>query len=93
LHSLHGKSRAERRCAALLLGRLRGNPVETIPALVSALADDDFAVRNEALSSLAEFGTNASFAMEPMRKLMRNPSWFDARSISNALDRIEWQRN
>lgn len=89
LHSPRSKNAAERRCAAQLLGRLRGNPADTIPALVAALADADFAVRNEALSSLAEFGTNAIVALEFVKKLMRNPAWFDAPSISNALDRIE----
>jgi HEAT repeats len=88
LQSLQSKSAGERRCAAQLLGRLRGNPAETIPALTSILVDPDFAVRNEALSSLAEFGTNAGPALEPLRKLLRNPGWFDAEIGSNAVYRF-----
>ena len=89
LRSLQSKSTPERRCAAELLGRLRGDPAGTIRALISALEDRDFAVRNEALSSLSEFATNASVALEPVRKLMRNPAWFDAETCSNALYRME----
>jgi HEAT repeat protein len=88
LVALRSTNAEERRCAAEFLGRLRGHPIQTIPALIAALDDPEFAVRFQALKSLVSFGTNAQSAVEILRERMGKPGSFPPDALSNAVLQI-----
>jgi hypothetical protein len=88
LRALGSTNAEERRCAAQFLGWLRGNPIQTVPALVAALDDSEFAVRFQALTSLASFGTNAQSAAAILRERMLKPGFLPPDALSNALLQI-----
>jgi len=89
LRSINSSNQYERRCAAEFLGRFKQQPSTTVPVLIAALQDPELLVRLQALQSLAEFGTNASSAVGPVRALAQNQSWFPPDQVSNVLMRIE----
>ena len=89
LRSIKSPNAEERRDAAGFLGRFKQDPATTVPALISALRDKEGKVRVQALSSLAELGTNATTAIVPLMALARNKSWLPTSEVSNALARIQ----
>ena len=89
LRSIKSPNAEERRCAAEFLGRFKQDPATSVPLLVSALRDPDPKVRLQALSTLAEFGTNATAAIRPIAELAQNKSWLPAEAVSNALARLQ----
>jgi len=89
LRSIKSPDAEERRDAAGFLGRFKQDPATTVPALISALRDKEVKVRIQALSSLAELGTNATIAIVPLMALARNKLWLPASEVSNALARIQ----
>ena len=89
LRSIKSPNAEERRDAAGFLGRFKQDPATTVPALISALRDKEVKVRVQALSSLAELGTNATTAIVPLMALARNKSWLPTSEVSNALARIQ----
>ena len=89
LRSIKSPNAEERRDAAGFLGRFKQDPATTVPALISALRDKEVKVRVQALSTLAELGTNATTAIVPLMALARNKSWLPTSEVSNALARIQ----
>ena len=89
LRSIKSPNAEERRCAAEFLGRFKQHPATSVPLLVSALRDPDPKVRLQALSTLAEFGTNATAAIRPITELAQNKSWLSPEAVSNALARLQ----
>jgi len=89
LRSIKSPKAEERRCAAEFLARFKQHPATTVPLLVSALRDPELKVRLQALLTLADFGTNAMTAIEPVTRLARNKSWLPVDAVSNALARMQ----
>ncbi len=91
LQSIKSQNAEERRCAAEFLGRFKRDAAPSVAVLVSALEDSDFAVRVQAVRTLAELETNAATAIEPLRNVLHRPGWLPPATISNALARIQQQ--